>query len=769
MIQEGNLRAFFHETFALTCLLTASAAMAACGGSEAELVGRERQRLTTRIFTSEPKVLEETLFDDLPAGVFAAASAGDSHLIITQSATPQVDGNGPRAFVVRDGTVVNSRGVDLTRTTRAISTGAHRNAINAGAHWFYTYENELSVLNMDGSLKGKTTLPSEARSMAWGANRALVMVGTGQGQFFDAQGSPLGDPFDIAPTETARNGGMAFDGSNFLVEYSTQDGVFAVAVSPNGAVGSHVELAPGYAQAFSDYGLGHSALSDGRTFLVVYASLADPRGVCYRAAAVDSSLAITLGPVQLAQNFALGNTQSAFLGDRYILTDEYRNTILHIKPDGTLRQPPSRWLPWADALGPQILSAPDGTSAIVVEFSGRASRITSELALVGSRLQVGLGPQYQGSVATAFDGSDFLVTWVDQGRSSARQAKVGVDGELLAPGPTQTRTATGPSRPDPLISNGTSVLRVVPANLSAVLTKADGSTVAVDLSALAGTLGYPGLATNGEDYLVVDSVGSSGRAVLVSPEGVVTRTLAFNGGAGPTATFDGENYLVGFGSYSGPPPPQPGGMGVLEVTPVSTDLVPGTPKVITTFPNASSARHTLIWNGTQALSVWLVHSETEGGLSKYEVRCSRVSRELELLDDPPVVLGHSSSNNQPAVTWDGALYWVAWADSDASRPWPESDTYLPAIRLVSPEPVNGSILLETDPLTLPGDPVGKVELAARPGGPVLLASTPYAYGSVMTRLLRARALKDGTIVVDELARQAALQDVSTTPTFLGRE
>ena len=158
-----------------------------------------------------------------------------------------------------------------------------------------------------------------------------------------------------------------------------------------------------------------------------------------------------------------------------------------------------------------------------------------------------------------------------------------------------------------------------------------------------------------------------------------------------------------------------------------------------------------------SLLVWSVIADSVTS----KVYCSRVSRDLELLDAPGVLLGNAGQNDAPLVTWDGTYFWVIW---------PEQWTYRGLVQLVSPEPVGGSILLEESPFIIPGLPISSFSgLVARPGGPVLFAMSPYFSGAMRTMLLNVREVKTELPMLAELPREAVMSDRPLTPTFLFAE
>ena len=533
-------------------VLAVCISMLGCGSATEEgRLGQSNQPLSTRIFASTPTELEPAIIDVPPSGVFAMASFGTSHMIVMQSHTAESGGYGPRAYVVHDGTVANPEGSGFTTALFTLAS-LKKLALGTGTHWFYAQGKELFVFNIDGSLKGVEPLPFDAHQIAWADDRALL-VGAEQGQFLDERGRPLGDAFDITAAPTLRNGGLAFDGSNFLLEYSTVEGVFAIGISPTGSVGSPVTVRTVAGQPY-DYGHGHSLLSDRQgKFLVLYDDFVNSTSLLrYRTATVDSSLGVTLGAEQVANGINPGVGSADFLGGRYVFIDRFRNRALYVSRDGIAQGSFFAWTPWSNAQSYELSASADGGSAVLADFAGLVSRVTANLAIVDNpRLQVGLGPNDLGHGSAAFDGLKFWVSWSDMGRSAIRGAQVGVDGATLAPGPATLATSQN-KEPTWLVSNGSSVLHFRHSTRSAVLKNPDGSAVTVDFPMFQEGDTWPSLTSNGDDYLVVSPRNAIGVAVLVSSSGTIERSVEFAAGVSPSATFDGEKYLVAFSGRAGP-------------------------------------------------------------------------------------------------------------------------------------------------------------------------------------------------------------------------
>jgi hypothetical protein len=704
-------------------LVAAGCSQSTSDGQESLGKTKSLQPSTTSIVASRLTTLEDAIFNETPSGWYGAATSRGHHLFITQSTGAFVGGYGPRAYLLRDNRVVNPDGTELAGK---IPPGLpfQNVAVNTGTHWLAFLGTDLSVLDLDGALASTRTLPLSGRGLVWGGDRALLLgapasattdVGVQQGQFLDDAGQPLGPVFDIAPGATLMKGGAAFDGSRFVVEYSTQEGVFVVAVSSSGEHGAPVKIATDGNSGSN--GLGLSVLSDGQSFLLAYRGSTDdpansPQGPHYRIATVDSSLTLTVGDQHVAEGLNANVTSTAFFGGRYFFTDYYNFKAISVATDGTPQGSAFSWVPFptANVTGFAVSADADGSSPVVIDSAGHASRLADDLTrLDDPPLQFGLGPQVLGTSGAAFDGSHFRVEWSDTARASVRTIGVETTGSVLAPGAGALGGANAAASGRWIASNGSSVLRLLASSSAGTLTQSDGSVVSLDLSALGLGTGYdPSIATNGSDYLVAS--GSTGATLaLVSSAGGVT-VKSINTVGAPNLAFDGTQWLFASGAY-----------GQLDLTPISADLTSGATQALLTVPGDLGTWLTLASNGAGSFIAWVAHVD-----GHYQVYGSRVSEGLALLDAPGVLLGNTCSWNPPSATSDGTNYWVAWPDEGTCRP---------AVRRIGAEPVSGSILLEDSPFVLADPPMGRPSLAARAGGPVLLVENPYYSGPVRERVL----------------------------------
>lgn len=677
--------------------------------------------LGSTIIASRLVTLEDAVFDEGPAGAYAVATSRGHHLLISQSTGAFVGGYGPRAYVMRDNRLLNPNGTELPGKIPPGSIG--QAAVGTGTHWLAVVSSELSVLDLEGNLVSSSALPFNGRALVWGKDRALVLgasvdastdAGIQQGQFLDDAGQPLGAVFDIAPGATLLRGGAAFDGSHFVVEYATAEGVFAVAVSSAGALGTPVKIA---SDNGTSAGLAMSVLSDGQSFVLLYQRSTDdpagsPTGPHYRIATVDDSLALTVGDQQIAEGLNPNVTRGAYLDGHYLLADYYNLMAVTFDHDGTQQGPAFSWRPFGDeTVGFTVSASDDGSSPVVVDTVGHVSRLNGDLnPLDNPPVQFGLGPEMLGISGAAFDGANFRVEWQDAARSSVRSTGVASNGTLLAPGVQALGGANAGASGRYMASNGSSVLRLLAGSSAATLTQSDGSVVSVDLSALAITSNdNQAVVTNGTDYLV-GATSDSTRLALVSAGGAVTHTVTLPVAGTPNLAFDGAQWVVA-GS----------GDGAISVTPLAADLTAGTTHSLLTVPGDLGTWLTITTNGAGSFLAWVAHVDDQ-----YQVYGSRLSQDLTLLDAPGVLLGSTFAWNPPVAVSDGTNYWVSWPDAGTSRP---------AVRRIASAPADGNILLDASPFVPADPPMGWATLAAQPGGPVLLVENAYLNGPVRERVL----------------------------------
>jgi len=600
----------------------------------------------------------------------------------------------------------------------------------SGTRWLIALGTSLYVLDQNGALVSTTTLPFDARAIVWGTDRALVVgaspdspyaAGPNQGLFLDAKGRPIGAPFAVVPGFSQLRGGIAFDGSRFLLEYSSLEAVSAVAISTCGDVGTPVELATEPPDPYG-YGQGSGVLSDGHRFLASYLTATDS-ALHYRMIRANGHLDLNVDDEQVLGDINGRVTQGVFVGGRYVFLDYFNQLLATVATNGKRIGSATSFTPPGSGIGDALSAAPDGTNPMLLNYTGLVTNLSSQLAPIGTPVQVGLGPNFEGSVAAVFGGTDFTLEWDDGGRVSWRGEHVAADGTLLTP-------AVGLGSPNTvgvLASNGSSVIRVEQTQPQALLTFADATTTTIDLAPYLVSNGYPPAAgTNGTDYLVVSADGRQAKATQLSPTGAVVGTSSFVA-AVPLVAYDGEKYVVASTKATYHPQTDTWDLAVTLTSLASDDITPSPTVTVPLLTDThSSLQEALAGGDSQSLLAWT--QEDQNGY-KY-VYCSRVGPDLALLDAPGIQLGQADINaGPPAAAWDGSTYWVTWTSSGSGAP---------AIRRVSPQPVGGSILPDAAPFIAAGPAMGQGVLSSRPGGPTLLFAGPPAFGATTFRLLSQR-------------------------------
>jgi hypothetical protein len=476
------------------------------GSTDPTLAQVKSQELSeTVIVATRLNTLEDAIFNQPPSGWYGVGIDRGHFLFISQSLGSFAGGYGPRAYVTRDDRVVNPEGTELAGQLPPWMP-IDQAAVHTGTHWLAFVGRSLSVLGLEGDLVATRELALSGRAIVRGGERTLILGaapdagyygGIQQGQFLNDEGVPLGPVFDIAPGATLLRGGAAYNGAHFVVEYSTPDGVFAVAVSDAGEHGEPVQIATGRGDP-NDYGLAMNVLTDGEGFLLTYQRSYDdptgtPQGPHFRTASVGDSLELIVGEQQIEEGPNPEGMRSAFIGGRY------------------------RFLTGAEYA---IYAAADGTSPVMLGFSGAAVRLAEDLTDLGEPvLNFGTGPQPLGASGATFDGDHFVIEWNDPARASVRTIDFSTSGASLTEGPVALEGANAATSARFIASNGSSVLRLLVGSSAATLTGSEGTVATVDLSALALGDGYnPSVATDGTDYLVASS-NTGVRLARISSEG----------------------------------------------------------------------------------------------------------------------------------------------------------------------------------------------------------------------------------------------------------
>ncbi|HEU4990067.1 MAG TPA: hypothetical protein VFT41_09820 [Gemmatimonadaceae bacterium] len=193
-------------------------------------------------------------------GIDSGAPPDSTHTTFDIQATPAV-----WDFAVRGAT--DGAGTFLIATWRGDSTITHG---NAGAQLVSASGNVLGSGFTFGANAGDVPIAG------FDGTHYLLVFQQGTlpdasdvfGQVIDRSGSTVGAPFQISASNGMAVWGVQFGAGTYLVTYtSAQPGTFARTVSPNGALGPEVTIAPG--------GDLSAVAFDGRNFLVEYATDAE--------------------------------------------------------------------------------------------------------------------------------------------------------------------------------------------------------------------------------------------------------------------------------------------------------------------------------------------------------------------------------------------------------------------------------------------------------------------------------------------------------------
>jgi hypothetical protein len=291
------------------------------------------------------------------------------------------------------------------------------------------------------------------------------------------------------------------------------------------------------------------------------------------------------------------------------------------------------------------------------------------------------------SPSVAFDGAEYLeVAW--SGATSLRGVIVAGNGRVLTPGgfSVASTNLTAPDDRPRVTSNGSGFL-VVWASLGSILgvrvtpagSVLDNPPIVIRAGTQSNAYTQPQAASDGAGYAVVwtrcagvsacpsfpdqsaTPVSSSLETATVSSSGSVTQTGALAPSAevwNPAIAWNGASYLVAWADTGATAP---------------THFVPTIDTERLTQAGAfqspeTNVGHALAWqdqptvasNGSAFLVAW-----TDGApVTAQDVKGGRVAADGTGLDATPItVSAAANAQSQPAATWDGSNYIVAWHDT----------------------------------------------------------------------------------------------------------
>jgi phosphoribosylformylglycinamidine (FGAM) synthase PurS component len=500
------------------------------------------------------------------------------------------------------------------------------------------------------------------------------------GDIYAARVTPQGtvlDPSGIvvsAAANTQESPQVAFDGTSFLVAWfdtrsTNYADVYAARVTPQGTVldpsGIAVSTAEGYQDAegvafdgtnfwvtWSDYRSG-SAYGD------IYAARVTPQGTVLDTSGIPVA---TAGGDQYNSAVALG-------GANLLVTwEDYRSNpyepdvyVARVTPAGTVLDP--RGILATLAIGWQEYPAVafDGANFLVSWANGRsdstravyAARVTPQGAVLDSTdIAISTDPGWHSDPAIAFDGTNYLVTWMDYRNGAYGDiyaTRVTPQGTVLDPSGIPVSTETDDQLYPAIAFDGTNYLvtwmddrsgstyDIYAARVTPQGTVLDPSGILV--SAAADYQSYPAVAFGGTNYLVtwMDYRGGSDYdiyAARVTPQGVVLDSAGIavsadtNDQLYPAVAFDGANFLV---SWTDDRSDWQGDIYAARVTPAGAVLDPAGIAVSTV--EGEQQYPDVAFDGTNCLVAW---GDNRSG-STFDIYCARVTPAGVVFDSGPVV------------------------------------------------------------------------------------------------------------------------------------
>ncbi len=305
------------------------------------------------------------------------------------------------------------------------------------------------------------------------------------------------------------------------------------------------------------------------------------------------------------------------------------------------------------------------------------ARVTQDgLVLDTNAIVISLERHGPESMAVVFDGTDFVVTWQrlgddDMNREVLRQARISRTGAVLDTVSITDSRSVVKSAP-----SGTVYAEPSRGNGMDVWFKPKGAADGRD-RVLASQAAYgqwsPAVASDGESYLVVweddrdysDIYGArvAQDGTVLDPGGIVISRADHEHGF-PALAFDGENYLVVWtewraGRYTDDCRGIVGsGLRAARVTKAGAVLdTSGFSLVPDAWPQGTPA---MVFDGERHLVVWK-HDQGE----RFEIRCVRVTPQGGTLDSSPILVSGSMDYcDAPSVGFDGAGFLVEWKDSN---------------------------------------------------------------------------------------------------------
>ncbi|MFZ1946632.1 MAG: FlgD immunoglobulin-like domain containing protein [bacterium] len=510
------------------------------------------------------------------------------------------------------------------------------------------------------------------------------------GSVLDASGRLL-----ATDTKDLRNPAIASDGTGYLVAWQDSTcgsyDVYGVRVDRNGDVADSVKIPIGkgpYDQ------VGPRVAFDGVNYLVVWSDFTDDscdvRGawVGTQGNLIDSlGIDIAVGAGNQFGPAVVGGDGGALVTWLDSPVGEGLSEVYGTRADcyGHLLDPGGIRIsdkPYREPEAPKISSG--GTNYLVVwndwedDAGVRAVRVSAEGSVLDP-VAIGVSPASCGgwSLATAFNGTDYLVAWKGTYPYDVCGVRVGTDGAVLDTSPVNFALAASDQSAPAAVSGGTNhlvvwhELRDGGYDIYGARTSPDGQVLdssSMPISTVAADQEYPAVAFGRENFLVVwqDSrVESYGYphaiygtrvtrdGVVLDPSGIMI-SVAADYQAFPAVAFDGTNYLVVWQrEILGPYTDLFGARVASDGTVIDTAAV-----AISTAPYGQ-AHAALTFNGAQYLVVW---EDMRGG-HRNDVYGARVDVDGHVVDPDGIPISTAVwHQSYPDVAFDGTNHLVVWHD-----------------------------------------------------------------------------------------------------------
>jgi hypothetical protein len=583
--------------------------------------------------------------------------------------------------------------VRRTRDIRSERSGVERMALDSGE---FLIDTSITFTPVPGH--------QEFPAVAFGVADFLVVWedrrGGSYSDIYGALVTPAGTSLDFAgiamstATGNQKFPAVAFDGTNFLVVWEdyrngSYSDIYGARVTPTGTVLDSSGISISTAAQSQESPV---VTFDGTSFLVAWHDYRNGDTSDIYGARVTPDGAV-LDPVGIAISTAVH-----FQWDPAIASDGVNSLVVwkdwrgnspnlygaRVTPDGTVLDPAGIAISTADGQQSMPAITFGSTCFLVVWADGRYSaetygaRVTPQgVVLDPDGIAISTGMQWHLDPAVTFDGLNFLVAWADDRGGwydDIYGARVTQAGTVLDPAGIAISTADGNQQLPAVASDGMNSLVVWQDYRSGDTSDIYGARVTPEGTVLdptgvmlsTATIGqeHPAVASDGTNSLVVwqDCRNGSGSDIygarvtsdgtVLDPSGVAISTAA-NDQALPAVAFDGTNFLVVWHDYRGGAYPDIYGT---RVTSDGTVLDPSGVAISTAVYD--QVQPAVTFDGANFLVAW-----QDGRSGSYDIYGARVTPGGSVLDPSGIAVSRATGDQElPAVAFDGTNFLVVWED-----------------------------------------------------------------------------------------------------------